>query len=338
MAQHKAPTAITIARTQEGSAFAEWVERYWKLGAAILVIGAAVLLFVEFRQKQAQQATGESWNRVRSVAESDPADLPRGEPKELQALAAELAGTDAAPWALYLAAISAMNRREFDAAQSALNELRSSYPQHPLVRTTYPFQENAAPATIPDHLEKLLADQRAWQESHPELFENPAPPTDAPRVKLVTDAGPITLALYPEKAPKHVENFLKLCGEGFYNGLAFHRVISGFMIQAGDPNSKEEDVSTWGAGGPGYNVESEPNDLLHFVGYLSAAKKQGDTESSGSQFFITTGDAHHLDGQHVVYGKVIEGMETVRAIEAGAPVEGTDRPINPVRIQSTEVL
>jgi cyclophilin family peptidyl-prolyl cis-trans isomerase len=97
-------------------------------------------------------------------------------------------------------------------------------------------------------------------------------------------------------------------------------------------------VSTWGRGDPGYNVEAEPSDLLHFAGYLSAAKKPGESASSGSQFFITTADRHDLDGNYVVYGKVLEGMETVEAIEAGAPVEGTGRPINPVRIQSTEVL
>jgi cyclophilin family peptidyl-prolyl cis-trans isomerase len=338
MAQHKAPTAVTIARTQEGWAFTHWVERYWKLGALILAVGAAALLFFEYRQGQEHVARGDSWNQVMAITQTDEGGFPRGDPAALQALAGELSGADAAPWALYLAAISALNRSEYDAAQNALNELRTTYAGHPLVTTPYPFEETAAPQTIPDRLEAILARQQAWEREHPGLYENQAPATDAPRVRLVTDAGTILVALYPEQAPKHVENFLKLCNDGFYNGLAFHRVIPDFMIQAGDPNTKDADTTLWGQGGPGYNVESEQNDLRHFPGYLSAAKKQGEKDSSGSQFFITTAAAHHLDGEHVVFGKVLEGMETVRAIEAGATVEGTDRPINPIRITSTEAL
>lgn len=337
MAQHKAPTAVTVARTEEGSAFSDWVERYWKMGAVLLLVVAAVVLVIEYQQTKAHEATGESWSQVMEITTAD-AGFPQGDPAALQALAGEMKDAAAAPWALYLAALSALDRKEFDAAQSALDELRSAYPQHPLVTTLYPFRENAAPQSIPDHLEGIVRGQRTWEEQHPNLYENPAPPADAPRVRITTDAGPIVVALYPEKAPKHVQNFLKLCEEGFYNGIAFHRVVPGFMVQAGDPNSKEADASLWGQGGPGYNVEAEKNDLLHFSGYLSAAKKRGETESSGSQFFITTASANHLDGEHVVFGKVLEGMETVHAIEDGATVEGTDRPVNPIRIESTELL
>jgi cyclophilin family peptidyl-prolyl cis-trans isomerase len=144
--------------------------------------------------------------------------------------------------------------------------------------------------------------------------------------------------LYAELAPKHVENFVKLCREGFYNGTKFHRVMRGFMIQGGDPNSREGAPETWGAGGPDYKVAHEESGLAHFAGYLSAAKKTGEKESSGSQFFITTGDAHHLDGQHVVFGKVLDGLDVVGTIESSAVVEGTDRPVNPVSIQTVEIL
>ena len=89
------------------------------------------------------------------------------------------------------------------------------------------------------------------------------------------------------------------------------------MIQGGDPNTKDVDVDLWGQGGPGYKVDQEKNDLRHFRGYLSAAKMGADTQSSGSQFFITTGTPHHLDGLHVVFGKVLEGMDTVGIIESG---------------------
>jgi peptidyl-prolyl cis-trans isomerase B (cyclophilin B) len=111
------------------------------------------------------------------------------------------------------------------------------------------------------------------------------------------------------------------------------------MIQGGDPNSKSEDKATWGQGGPDYKIDKEENQLHHFPGYLSAAKKPTDEQSSGSQFFITTADSTRLDGQHVVYGKVVSGMEIVRSIESGEIEAGTqDRPAKPVVILSAEVL
>ena len=127
---------------------------------------------------------------------------------------------------------------------------------------------------------------------------------------IETDRGPIVLELYPEHAPKTVNNFVFLAGEGFYDGLKFHRVIANFMVQGGDPTGT-------GAGGPGYKFEDEVRDnpLKHGTGVISMANAGPNT--NGSQFFITHGPQPHLDGKHTVFGQVIEGQEVVDAIQQG---------------------
>ncbi len=130
--------------------------------------------------------------------------------------------------------------------------------------------------------------------------------------------------LYPEKAPNTVNNFLSLVNKGFYNGIIFHRVIAGFMIQGGDPDGR-------GTGGPGYHIKGEfsgngfmQNDLKHERGVLSMARAQH-PDSAGSQFFVMHADADYLDGQYAAFGKVIEGMETVDAI-AETKTDWYDKP------------
>ena len=137
------------------------------------------------------------------------------------------------------------------------------------------------------------------------------------------DGGIIKLELYPEVAPITVENFKKLVKEGFYDGLIFHRVIPGFMIQGGCPEGT-------GMGGPGYQIKGEfaangvKNDLKHTRGVISMARSQR-PDSAGSQFFIMHRDAPHLDGQYAAFGKVVEGMEVVDRI-AQTPTGFADRP------------
>jgi peptidyl-prolyl cis-trans isomerase B (cyclophilin B) len=134
----------------------------------------------------------------------------------------------------------------------------------------------------------------------------------------------IKVELYPEKAPNTVNNFLSLVESGFYDGLIFHRVIKGFMIQGGDPAGT-------GMGGPGYTIKGEfslngfnQNDIKHMRGVISMARAMS-PNSAGSQFFIMHANAAYLDGQYAAFGKVIEGMETVDEI-ASVPVNGQDRP------------
>jgi cyclophilin family peptidyl-prolyl cis-trans isomerase len=142
---------------------------------------------------------------------------------------------------------------------------------------------------------------------------------------LHTNAGPIKVELFDDDAPKTVENFRKLAGDGFYDGLIFHRVIPDFMIQGGCPEGT-------GTGGPGYQFEDEFNDNKIERGALAMANAGPNT--NGSQFFIvTTEAAPWLDGKHTVFGKVTEGMDSVDKIE-GTDTDGRDRPVEDKRIES----
>ena len=143
--------------------------------------------------------------------------------------------------------------------------------------------------------------------------------------------GDIRLKLFPDVAPNHVQNMVKLAKEKFYDGTTFHRVIPGFMIQGGDPNSKDPDRSRHGMGGPGYRVNAEFSQRAHKRGTLSMARSQ-DPNSAGSQFFICVADSKFLDGQYTVFGEVISGMETVDRI-VNAQRDGNDNPLE--RIEMT---
>jgi peptidyl-prolyl cis-trans isomerase B (cyclophilin B) len=148
------------------------------------------------------------------------------------------------------------------------------------------------------------------------------------RATLHTSAGPITVSLFEDDAPKTVANFRKLAGDGFYDGLIFHRVIKDFMIQGGDPEGT-------GTGGPGYTFEDEINDHKVVRGALAMANAGPNT--NGSQFFIVTTDAAPwLDGKHTVFGEITEGMDTVDAIERAETGSG-DRPTEPQVIERVEL-
>ena len=148
------------------------------------------------------------------------------------------------------------------------------------------------------------------------------------RATLHTNHGAIEVELFGEDAPKTVENFRRLAGEGFYDGLTFHRVIRDFMIQGGDP------LGT-GTGGPGYTFEDELNQHKVVRGALAMANAGPDT--NGSQFFIVTADAAPwLDGRHTVFGRVVSGMQAVEAIEA-QPTGPGDRPLEPCVIERVEL-
>ena len=146
-----------------------------------------------------------------------------------------------------------------------------------------------------------------------------------PKITITMDSGKkIVAELYPDKAPNTVNNFLSLVNKGFYDGLIFHRVIEGFMIQGGDPLGK-------GTGGPGYSIHGEfaqngfANDLRHTRGVLSMARSMM-PDSAGSQFFIMHMDAPHLDGAYAAFGKVVEGMDVVDEI-ASCRTDFSDRPL-----------
>lgn len=149
------------------------------------------------------------------------------------------------------------------------------------------------------------------------------------------NGGVMTGELYPDKAPNSVNNFIALAQSGFYNGLTFHRVIPGFMIQGGCPKGT-------GTGGPGYSIKGEfsgngfkQNDLVHDRGVLSMARAMA-PNSAGSQFFIMVEKAPHLDGQYAAFGKVLEGMDVADAI-VSARTDFQDKPLEPQRIATVTI-
>lgn len=158
----------------------------------------------------------------------------------------------------------------------------------------------------------------------------------APKAIIKTKLGDMEIAFFPEKAPKHVENFVSLAKSGFYNGTIFHRVIPGFMIQGGDPNTKDPNKpETYGMGGPSQRLNAEFNDIPHRRGILSMARTN-DPNSAGSQFFIVVTDSHSLDGQYTVFGEVVRGMEVADKI-VSLPRNARDLPTERVEMTITVV-
>lgn len=156
---------------------------------------------------------------------------------------------------------------------------------------------------------------------------------------LKTSAGDLTLRFWPEVAPKTVANFIKLAGEGFYDGTCFHRIIDGFMIQGGDPLTKDvANERRFGTGGPGHTVKAEFNDRKHVRGVISMARSS-DPDSAGSQFFICVAAAPFLDRQYTAFGELIAGDDVLEKI-AKTPVKrggGGENSIPTVRVEVTSV-
>ena len=162
--------------------------------------------------------------------------------------------------------------------------------------------------------------------------EDPSTDKQAPHVLLKTKFGEMEIVLFQDLAPKHVESFLKLTKSGFYNGTIFHRIIPGFMIQGGDPLTKDPaNRNKFGTGGPGYTLPAEFSKVVHEKGILSAART-ADPNSAGSQFFIMVDKAPHLDGQYTVFGEILKGVEVAEKI-VKQPRDLRDNPVE--RIEMT---
>lgn len=159
---------------------------------------------------------------------------------------------------------------------------------------------------------------------------------DTYTITLKTNQGDVTLELYGKQVPNTVANFIQLAQSGFYNNVKFHRVIKGFMIQGGDPNTKDDNAkNTWGMGGPGYRFADEfAKGLSNVAGTISMANAGPNT--NGSQFFINTNNNTFLDGKHAVFGKVVKGLDVVQKIE-NSKTDVADRPVEPVVILSVSV-
>jgi peptidyl-prolyl cis-trans isomerase B (cyclophilin B) len=162
--------------------------------------------------------------------------------------------------------------------------------------------------------------------------------TQNERAVIKTSFGEMTVAFWPDVAPKTVENFKKLAREGFYNGTAFHRIIKGFMIQGGCPNTKAGKSGIPGTGGPGYTVKAEFNAKPHVRGVLSMARSSH-PDSAGSQFFICHADARFLDRQYTAFGELVAGAEVLDMI-ANVPTGGSERstPVERVALESVTIV
>lgn len=152
---------------------------------------------------------------------------------------------------------------------------------------------------------------------------------------IETNFGKISFKLLPDLAPETVRNFEKLAKDGFYDGTLFHRVIPGFMIQGGDPNTKTDNKGSWGMGGPGYNIKAEFSSRSHLRGIVSMARAQ-DPDSAGSQFFIVTTDSTFLDRQYTVFGEVTEGMDVADKI-VNQERDSNDCPLQKVPMNQVTV-
>jgi len=158
----------------------------------------------------------------------------------------------------------------------------------------------------------------------------------APKAIIKTKFGDMEVIFFPDQAPKHVENFVSLAKSGFYNGTIFHRVIPGFMIQGGDPNTKDPSKpETYGMGGPNQRLNAEFNDISHRRGILSMARTR-DPNSAGSQFFIVVKDSNFLDRQYTAFGEVVKGMEVADTI-VNLPRNARDLPTERVEMTITIV-
>jgi peptidyl-prolyl cis-trans isomerase B (cyclophilin B) len=154
---------------------------------------------------------------------------------------------------------------------------------------------------------------------------------------IKTSEGEMVIEFWPDVAPNTVANFIKLAKQGFYDGTCFHRVIKGFMIQGGDPKTKDASREhEWGTGDPGYKVKAEFNDKSHVRGVISMARSQ-DPNSAGSQFFICHGDPRFLDRQYTAFGKLIKGDDVLEKI-ATTPTHAPDRPNKRMAVESIKIV
>jgi peptidyl-prolyl cis-trans isomerase B (cyclophilin B) len=165
----------------------------------------------------------------------------------------------------------------------------------------------------------------------------------APEVAIIkTTVGEMVVEFWPDVAPKTVENFKTLAGKGFYDGTAFHRIVKGFMIQGGDPLTKDPKAeSDWGTGGPGHKIKAEFNEKPHVRGVLSMARSQH-PDSAGSQFFICLADARFLDRQYTAFGQIIKGDEVLGKIGDTPTASGgggeKSKPLSRIGVESVKIV
>ena len=198
-----------------------------------------------------------------------------------------------------------------------------------LANGTSPSNITTLASSLANGTSNLILESNVLNNSNNTTSNNRMTTTTNNTATIETTQGPIKIEFYPDVAPNHVKNFQDLASKGFYDGVVFHRIVPGFVIQAGDPNTKNGNSSrdTWGTGGPGYTINQEFNSIPHERGILSMARTN-DPNSAGSQFFIVLNDSKFLDNQYTVFGKVTEGLEIVDKI-ANSTTNAMDQPEDP---------
>lgn len=318
--QHKAPTQVTIVQ-EEKSAFAQWVENNWRMGAILAVAVTAAILASQIMTQKGREAESAEWESLRALEDSENAETILAGAGSLPPAQADLARLTAAR--------IEVGDRDYDQALASLSQISADNAL--LSKLKLPIGADGAEVSVVEAAKRLIAEQKEMEAQLGDKLENPPPPADGPKVRLETDLGPIVIELYPEQAPKHVENFLARVDEGYYSNLKFHRVEKGRVIQTGDPNTREGDVSTWGQGGPEERVESEgKNGLVHVPYAVGMARSGADPKSSGSQFYITLSRQHQWDEDYTVFGVVRDpaSIATLEKIEEVPLAEGS-RPETP---------
>ena len=195
-------------------------------------------------------------------------------------------------------------------------------------RVTFITKDSPSSNYYPTLLIKTTSEKGTESKNHME--SQSFSQSDEKLAILETNQGNITIEFFPDDAPNHVNNFIKLSESGFYDGTLFHRIIPGFMIQGGDPNTKTDNKNSWGQGGPGYNINAEFSSRSHLRGIVSMARSQ-DPNSAGSQFFIVTSDSVFLDREYTVFGQVTEGMDVADKI-VKVQKDGNDCPLEKVQM------
>ena len=232
-----------------------------------------------------------------------------------------------------------------NALQIAINDLDDCFDVYTVMSCQSSIETvinncNSHPNTLLACNDSRLPQYPSLLEKAKESLESKIPTTNESTSAVIdTSQGPITIEFFPDVAPNHVSNFEKLAETGFYNGTIFHRIVKGFVIQGGDPSTKNNsNVAAWGTGDPGYNIDAEFSNIPHNRGIVSMARSS-DPNSAGSQFFIVLNDSRFLDNQYTVFGKVVTGMETVDKIAALSTTQN-DQPQDPnmAKINSIRIV
>jgi len=318
--QHKAPTQVTLVK-EEKSAFALWVESNWRMGMILAGVVTAAILASQFLRQKSAQEVSDRWEALRQLTlTEDPARIVA----EAGSLPPEQA--DLARWE---AARIAAQDGEYGQALASLGQIAPT--NDLLARLTLPIGKDGAEVTALESARRRVEGLQALEAQLGPKLENPAPPADAPKVRLTTDQGPIVIVLFPDRAPKHVANFLARVDDGTYTNLKFHRVEKGRLVQTGDPNTREGVPATWGQGGAGDKVDTEgKNGLIHVPYAVGMARAGADPKSSGSQFYVTLSRQHGFDEDYTVFGMVLDPQSRATLDKiADAPIEEGSRPKTP---------